>query len=286
MAQRPTESDILAALDRYRTHIGDVSHRAMLRMIPEIETIEIEDPVIADELDEEEVKELRMDYLERLITLPIGNTKPPIERPSDVLKHWDLIAEQVSLNGTTVHHDPEWRATQRNMYRSATLDGLGHFECPTGQWAFPPDLEILMQHVDGLEGHGWAMLRDMGQLVFWKGWGSECRLDKYEDLQKRVMSSQDIMDRLSSEIADYEMAGGWHCGEANESGVYVVYSRPRNTEDESQGWSWRYFACLGQFGMYIFDDIVAALDWYKGQNEPDEEDMRINDQDVFQYVRF
>ncbi|KAH6986216.1 hypothetical protein BKA56DRAFT_580024 [Ilyonectria sp. MPI-CAGE-AT-0026] len=171
MAQ-PTESDILAALARYRTHIAEVTYRAMLRILPVVEEARLKKTY--SRVTIEEAEERRFKYLSRLIALPEGNTQPPIKRPSDVLEHWDLIASQVSLDGTTVNADPEWRAAKREMYRSAILEGLGHLECPTGQWTLPSDFEILMQHVDGLEGHGWSMLRDVSErLIFWVGWGSE-----------------------------------------------------------------------------------------------------------------
>ncbi|KAH7153578.1 hypothetical protein EDB81DRAFT_791628 [Dactylonectria macrodidyma] len=281
-----TESDILAALDSYRAHIGEVSHRAMSTMIPAIEAACEEDPGIAEEMSEEEVEECRILYLELILGFDRSETQPPIERPSDILTHWDAIAEQVTLNGTMVHADTERRATKREMYRSAILDGLGRFECPTGQWAFPPDLEILIQHVDSLEGHGWYQLRDRGGLVFWVGWGSVGALETYERVQRRVMSRQDILaEALLSDLArdKYEMAGGWRCGTAVKSCVYVVYSRPRSTdtEDKNQGWSWRYIACFGGSGDYIFDDIVAVLDWLKHLDGPDEQAIEVYAEDVF-----
>ncbi|KAL6415440.1 putative fad binding domain-containing protein [Ilyonectria robusta] len=283
MAQ-PTESDILAALARYRTHIAEVTHRAMLRILPVVEAARLKKTYSRVTIEEEE--ERRFKYLSRLIALPEGNTQPPIKRPSDVLEHWDLIASQVSLDGTTVNDDPEWRAAKREMYRSAILEGLGHLECPTGQWTLPPDFEILMQHVDGLEGHGWSMLRDVSErLIFWVGWGSEGVLETYESIQQRVMTGEAILDEMGydetdeyDEMRDYDIAGGWLSGEGGESGVYVIYSR---LKDESEGWSWRYVAAQGQFGTEIFDNIVAVLDWYKGECEPVDIELKINAKDVF-----
>ncbi|KAH7011423.1 hypothetical protein EDB80DRAFT_389039 [Ilyonectria destructans] len=294
MAQ-PTESDILAALGRYRTHIAEITHRAMLRIIPVVEEARLESTYSRVQAEREEERaysrvraereeERRFNYLDRLIALPEGNTQPPIERPSDVLKHWDLIASQVSLDGTTVNADPEWRAAKREIYRSGILEGLGDLECPTGQWALPPDFEILMRHVDGLEGHGWAMLRERSErLIFWVGWGSEGVLETYESIQQRVMTGEAILDETEGhdEMNNYDIAGGWLSGGGGESGVYVIYSRPK--EDESEGWSWRYVAAEGQFGMEIFDNIVTVLDWYKGQDEPVEAELKINANNVFSH---
>lgn len=281
MAQ-PTESDILAALCRYRTHIAEVTHRAMLAIIPVVKEARLERTYSRVPAEEEE--ERRFKYLDRLIALPEGNTQPPIERPSDVHEHWDLIASQVSLDGTTVNADPEWRAAKREMYRSGILEGLRHLECPTGQWALPPDFEILMQHVDGLEGHGWAMLRERTErLIFWVGWGSEGILETYELIQQRVMTGEAILDETEGhdEMNDYDIAGGWLFGGGGESGVYVIYCRP--IEDESEGWSWRYVAAQGQFGIEIFDNIIAVLDWYKEQEEPVEVELKINAENVFSH---
>ncbi|KAH7016726.1 hypothetical protein EDB80DRAFT_271103 [Ilyonectria destructans] len=297
MAQ-PTEGDILAALSRYRARITEATHRAMLAIIPVVEEAHLEKT--SSRVSAEEEEERRFNYLDRLIALPRGNTKPPIERPSDVLKHWDLIAQQVSLDGTTVNADLEYRNAKRKMYRSAILEGLGHLECPTGQWMFPLDFEILMRHVDGLEGHGWAMLRDVTErLVFFVGWGTEGVNETHELIQERVMTGEDILEETAELHGhnNYEIAGGWLSGYGGESGVYVVYSRPTgddigddigddmgdDTGDESQGWAWRYIVSQGQFGIDFFDNIVAVLDWYKEQGEPLEIEIGVTAKDVFSH---
>ncbi|KAH7123361.1 hypothetical protein B0J13DRAFT_566472 [Dactylonectria estremocensis] len=239
MAQ-PTESDILAALGRYRAQIVEVTHRAMLAIIPVVEEAHIE--MTDSGVSARQEEELRFNYLDRLVALPEGNTQPPIERPSDVLTHWDLIAQQVSLDGTT----------------------------------------ILMRHVDGLEGHGWAMLREITErLVFWVGWGTEGILETHESIQQRVMTGEAILDETEGldEMNDYDIAGGWLSGGGGESNVFVFYSRPK--EDESQGWSWRYVAAQGQFGIEFFDDIVAVLDWYRDQDAPLEIEFKVTAEDVF-----
>lgn len=109
MAQT-TELDILAALARYRTHIAEVTHRAMLRILPVVEEARLEKVYSRVTIEEEE--ERRFKYLDRLIALPGGNTQPPIKRPTDVLEHWDLIASQLSLDGTI--YSCEWRLTGAN----------------------------------------------------------------------------------------------------------------------------------------------------------------------------
>ncbi|KAF7550320.1 hypothetical protein G7Z17_g5808 [Cylindrodendrum hubeiense] len=264
MAQ-PTEPDVLAALSRYRARIAEANHRAMLAIIPQIEGADPKGPdYFASVEDEEGWPVEQVHYI-----LGIDGTLPPIERPSDVLDKWDLIVQQATLDGTWVAIDPEWRAGMREIYRSAILEGLGHLECPTGEWALPHDFQIIMQHADSLVGHGWYRLRDISeQLIIWEGMS-----ESYEQIQQNVMTGEDILD-ITSGLDDsrtYDIAGGWVCGHGNESGFYIVYSRP--TWDKSRGWSWRYLVSQGQFGCEIYDDIVAVLDWYSDQNEPNETDI-------------
>ncbi|KAH7115441.1 hypothetical protein B0J13DRAFT_572146 [Dactylonectria estremocensis] len=276
MAQ-PTEADILAALGRYRAYIAEVNHRAMSTILPAVETAHIDDPDLFESPEEEE--EARLDFFDRLINPP-ENTQPPIERPSDILVHWDLIVSQLSLDGTSVNADPGWRATKRDMYRSAILDGLGRLECPTGQWSLPLDFEILMRHVDSLQGHGWSKLRDETErLIFWVGWGGPgSGTVTHEKIQKRVMTGQAIVHETIGSF-NYDIAGGWLTGVGRESRVYVAYTRP--TGDESQCWSWRYLVTLGQFGDERFDDIVGVLDWYKHHSELHESEFEVTTAEIF-----
>ncbi|KAH7117451.1 hypothetical protein EDB81DRAFT_892313 [Dactylonectria macrodidyma] len=276
MAQA-TEADILAALGRYRAYIAEVNHRAMSTILPTVETARIDNPGLFESPEEEE--EARLDFFDRLIDPP-SDVQPPIERPSDVLVHWDSVVSQLSLDGTSVNADPEWRATMRDMYRSAILDGLGRLECPTGQWMLPLDFEILMRHVDSLEGHGWAKLRDETErLIFWAGWGGPgSGSETHELIQKRVMAGQTIVGKTHG-FYNYDIAGGWLSGEGRESRVYVAYTRPKG--DESQGWSWRYLVTLGQFGSESFDDIMAVLDWYKHHSELDEVEFEVTAEEIF-----
>ena len=278
---QPTESDILTALARYRARIAEVNHRAMLALIPQIETTECDDPGLFESPEEED--ETRLMFTRGLVGVPEGNTQPPIQRPSDVLENWDVLAPQLALDGARVHPDTEWRASQREQYKSAILESLGRMECPTGQWEFPHDFEILMQHVDSLEGQGWSQLRDENeQLIFWPGWTDPEDGDRRGYWLKQARTGQEIIDTSVFPGGNdvWDVAGGWLLSETgNECSVYAMYSRPR--EDNNQGWSWRYVISLGQFGTEVFDDIVGVLDWYQALNEPDEQDFELTADEIF-----
>ena len=274
MAQ--TTEAVLGALAAYRAHINGGNRRAMEVIIPQIEAADEADPEVFESPEEKE--EARLDFVHDLLG---GRTEPPIERPSDVLDNWDAIIQQSALDGGAVNPDTEWRAGKREAYKSGILQGLSHLECPNDQWALPADFEVLMNEIDSLEGAGWYRIRAMGAIIFWEGWGVHGNYNETpEHIQQRVKDGQGIFDISDSVVReDYDVAGGWELGSGNESRCLAMYSRPKS--DESQGWSWRYVASLGQFGSEIFDDLVGVLDWYKTYNEPEEEDLVIDPEVVF-----
>ena len=274
-----SETDILSALATYREHIGRVNHRAMSTLIPQIEAASMDDPDLFECPEEEE--EMCVEYVLGLVGASKHSTRPPIERTSDLLKNWDVLAPQLALDGASVNADSEWRAANRKAYTSAILQGLGRFGCPTGTWALPRDFEILMRHVDSLEGPGWYMFRDIGEkLVFWEGWGQSEYGVRDESVKARCKSGQCIIEHTVEVDEDYDVAGGWACGEkGNESTCYAIYSRPKG--GKSEVWSWRYVAFMGQFGTRIFEDIIAVLDWYHQRGQPTEEEFTVTAEEVF-----
>ncbi|KAI1771873.1 hypothetical protein F4818DRAFT_193155 [Hypoxylon cercidicola] len=265
-----SESDVLSALAAYREHIGGNNHRVMSALIPQIESVDMDEPDIFESPEEEEGA--RLGYVSTLLGIPEGNTQPPIERPSDVLEYWDVLAPQLALDGASVHPDPVYRTAKRKAYTSAVLRGLEPIECPTGTWTFPRDFEVVMQNVDTLEGPGWSLFREQGEhLIFWEG----CKIDD-KRMGKKCETGQEIMNNVGIK---YDVAGGWACGYGNESVCYIMYSRLKGATD--QDWSWRYVANLGQFGIEIFDDVKAVLGWYQGLVEPTESDFEITAEEVF-----
>ncbi|KAI1206763.1 uncharacterized protein F4807DRAFT_469977 [Annulohypoxylon truncatum] len=258
-----SEADVLSALAAYREHIGRANHRAMSVLIPRAESVSADDPDLFESPEKEE--ETRLDYVLRLVGAPEENAQPPIERPSDALKYWDVLAPQLALDGASRHSDPEWRAAKREVYTSAILQGLSRFECPPEQ------------------GPGWRMLRDTTeQLIFWKGQGVDRNLASADSLaertQNRRRSGRYILEQTYGHKQKYDVAAGFMCGSGNESTSYIVYSRPKG--DANQAWSWRYVAFLGQFGIGVFNDVIALLDWYQKYGEPDERDFTA-DAEVF-----
>lgn len=272
MAQ--TAEAVLGALASYRAYINGVNRRAMDVIIPRIEAAEDEDENFETS---EEMEEARLEFV--VDQLLGGNAEPPIQRPSDVVDNWDAIVRQVALDGGRVNPDSEWRAARREAYKTGVLEGLEHLECPDGQWALPADFEILMNEIDSLEGSGWWRTKNvLGGLIFWEGWGGYVGKETAEDIQQRVKDGRDILDRIVFE-EDYDVAGGWELGYGNEAVCFAMYSRPRS--DESQGWSWRYVAMLGGDGTEVFDDLAGVLDWYKGYNDPDDQDIHIVSEEVW-----
>lgn len=109
----------------------------MSTLIPQIEAASMNDPDLFESPEEEE--EMRVEYVLGLVGASKGSTRPPIERTSDLLKNWDVLAPQLALDGAAVNADPEWQAASREAYTSVILQGLGRFECPTGTWKLPRD---------------------------------------------------------------------------------------------------------------------------------------------------
>ncbi|RYC62019.1 hypothetical protein CHU98_g4203 [Xylaria longipes] len=253
-----SESVVLSALAAYREHITGVNRRALSTLIPQIETLTLDEPDLFESPEEE--TEVRLQYALRLVGAPRANTQPPIKRPSDILHHWAVIAPQIALDAPAV------------------LSGLERIECPTNTWTLPADFGIVMRHVDSLEGPGWRMLREMSErLIFWEGWGMAGFVD-VDRVEQSVRSGDDIINTTVGINDEYEVAGGWACGRGNEATCYVMYSRCKGGED----WSWRYVADLGQYGTEVFDHIVALLDWYKTYDEPSENDFKVTAGEVFQ----
>lgn len=276
MAQ--TAEAVLAALATYRAFISQANRHAMEVMIPQIEAADIGDPDLFDSPEEKE--ETRLDFIRMLLG---SDTKPSIQQPSDVLTQWDAIIRQVALDGATVGLDSARRDEKRESYRSAVLEGLSHLDvgCPTGQWALPPDFEVLMQEVDSLEGPGWYRYRQIDNLIFWEGWAARLGIhDTPERIRRRVEDGQSIYSKTQEVQENYDVAGGWVLGSGNESTCYAIYCRSKH--GKWQNWSWRYVASLGQFGERIFDDLASVLDWYKNYEEPDERDFDITAAEVFE----
>ncbi|KAI1381359.1 hypothetical protein F4677DRAFT_123042 [Hypoxylon crocopeplum] len=172
-------------------------------------------------------------------------------------------------------------AAYREVYTSAILQGLELIECPTGIWMLPRNFEIVMQHVDALEGPGWRQLRDHSErLIFWEGWGLPGNFENADQVRERCNTGQEITQSTVGLDEEYDVAGGWACGTGNESTCYIMYGRPKGASD--QGWSWHYVAHLGQFRMKVFDDVTTVLDWYQRNTEPTERDFIVTAEEVFE----
>ncbi|KAI1460212.1 hypothetical protein F4805DRAFT_418616 [Annulohypoxylon moriforme] len=275
---KPTEATILAALDTYRKRVGQLNHRNMSILIPQIESVKADDPDLFESPEEEE--EARLEYLLRILDTSQEDTQPPISRPSDLLKNWDVLAPQLSLDGVCITLDPEQRGAKREAYKSGILRGLAQFECPTGTWTFPPDFEILMQHVDSLEGHGWPQRREWdGYYIFWEGWGPRSHHGDFKNIGEKCMSEEAI-HKLGFD--EYDVAAGFECGIGLAKFTVVMYSRLKGDTRED-GWMWRYGAWMGQFGFEVYDDIVSFLEWYQRYNEREGEGLTLTAQDVFEF---
>ncbi|KAI2464118.1 hypothetical protein F4781DRAFT_425814 [Annulohypoxylon bovei var. microspora] len=256
----PSEPAILAALSSYRTHIGSHNHHAFSAIIPDINAADPDDPDLF-ELDEE-LEEVRLEFTLQLVG-DGHDTRPPITRPSDVLTHWEVLAPQLALDGVSVYHDVSWRDEMRDVYKRGVMRGLNE-RCsgPVTTWEFPGDLAVILQHVDSLEGPGWYKYREEHEsVIFFEGWvrdGGPGDLTE-EIALGRVKTAGEIIDRT----------------------VGLGEDRPKDAGEE-RGWSWRYVACLGQFGTYVFEDVVELLEWYKSYGEPREEDWGVSTEEVFQ----
>lgn len=299
-----SDTVVFDALSSYREHIGSVNHRAFSAMIPKIEAVEPDDPDLCESIDE--VDEARLDFTLSLVGAPPPpsgpgydphgpGTRPPLTRPLDVLTYWDDIAPQLALNGGAVHFDHAWRDEMRETYKRGIMRGLNE-RCgavpgnTTVAWEFPADLDIILKHFDSLEGPGWRKYRqERGMAVLFDGWirdgGGPGEMLTEERVGERVRTTQEIANDASWLDENFEIAGGWACGlKGSETTCYAVYCRPKaEEEDEKRDWSWRYVACLGQFGTYVFQNVVEMLGWYETYAEPSEGDWEaaVSAEEVF-----
>ncbi|KAK8126963.1 uncharacterized protein PG998_002722 [Apiospora kogelbergensis] len=278
----PSEPEILAALASYREHIGSLTYHALSDLIPKIEAAEPDDP---DDFTEDEIRECLLEAV--LCVVGENDVIPPITCPTDVLTHWKSLAPQLALDGAAACHDTAWRDEMRAAYTRGVLRGLNE-RCQSelvAAWEFPADLAVVLQHVDSLEGNGWYRYREHNEtVVFLEGWRSDAGLtsDGMEEIAAgRVRTPAEIAEVAFIFEEEYEIAGGWACGEkGNEASCYVAYSRPRDGGEERK-WSWRYVASLGQYGEEFFEDVVGLLNWYKSYDEPRESDWDVFFLDIF-----
>ncbi|OTB10948.1 hypothetical protein K445DRAFT_27146 [Daldinia sp. EC12] len=257
----PSEPIILAALSLYRTYIGTHNHRAFSAIILDIDAADPDDPDLFE--SDEELEEARLEFTLRLIG-DGHDTRPPITHPSDVLTHWEALAPQLALDGASVYHDASWRNEMRDIYTRGVIRGLNE-RCSNTvtAWEFPSDLAVVLQHVDSLEGPGWYKYRkDYESVIFFEGW-------------VRDGGAGDLMEETA-------LGRARTAGEIIDRTVGLGEDRPRGTAREQQGWSWRYVACLGQFGTHVFENVVELLEWYKSYGEPREEDWGVSAEEVFQ----
>ncbi|KAI8965566.1 hypothetical protein F5Y11DRAFT_354901 [Daldinia sp. FL1419] len=257
----PSEPAILAALSSYRAHISSHNHRAFEVIIPDITAADPDDPDLFE--SDEEMEEARLDFTSQLVGDHHG-THPPITRPSDVLTHWEALAPQLGLDGVTVNYDTAWRDGMRDVYKRGVIRGLNERCSGTvTMWEFPSDLAVVLQHVDSLVGPGWYKYREQHEsVVFFEGLVCDGGPggNFLEDLvSRRVRTASEIINRT----------------------VGLGEDRPRDVDDE-RGWSWRYVACLGQFGTHVFENVVKLLEWYKSYGEPREADWGVSAGEVFQ----
>lgn len=275
----PSEAEVLNALSSYRKSIRDANHRVFSTLIPIVEAAMPDDP---DRFETEEaLKEARLSFIHQILGTDPQDVVPPITRPSDVLTHWDELAPQLSLDGTLVSRDESWREETREIYMRGVLNGLNE-KCSglVSQWEFPADFAVILKHADSLEGPGWYRFREWSEAVvfFDFGYGSLTE----DTVAEQVRAPDEITDQLGFLKEDYEIAGAWRCGDkGNEATCHIMYSRPRGAGEERE-WSWRYVACLGQWGINVYENVVELLEWYKSYMEPkDESDWNITDQEVF-----
>ncbi|KAK6863579.1 hypothetical protein PG995_000107 [Apiospora arundinis] len=291
----PSEPEVLAALAAYRSHISSLNHRAFSAMIPEIEAAGLDDP---DHFESKEKRETRLEFLLNVVGAERDGTSPPITRPSDLLTHWEALAPQLALDGASACPDSFWRDEMRGAYMRGILRGLNERCSGSGPlggditWEFPTDLAVILQQVDSLEGPGWCRYRDQCEtVIFLEGWVRDgdgwSEFENEESAAALVKTPDEVIGCTQGLEDEYEIAGGWACGDkGNEATCYVVYSRPRDGGEEEeevkeQSWSWRYVATLGQFGEEVFEDVVAMLEWYKSYDEPQEQDWEILPGKVF-----
>ncbi|KAI0156268.1 hypothetical protein BJ166DRAFT_532439 [Pestalotiopsis sp. NC0098] len=275
----PSEAEVLNALSLYRKHIRDANHRAFSALIPMVEEATPDDPDWFE--SEEELEEARLAFIHDILGTHPQGVQPPITRPSDVLTHWDELVPQLSLDGTLVSRDASWREEMRGIYMRGVLKGLNE-KCSglATKWEFPPDFAVTLKHADSLEGPGWYRFREWTEaVVFFQFEGGSVTEDM---VAEQVRAPDEITDQLGFLKEDYEIAGAWRCGDAgDEASSHIMYSRPRAAGEEGD-WSWRYVACLGQYGINVYENVVELLEWYKSYREPrDESDWNITDQDVF-----
>ncbi|GAD98118.1 hypothetical protein MGYG_05005 [Paecilomyces variotii No. 5] len=252
---QPSQEEILAALGHYRDRIRQHNRVVFERFVQHAEAAKPQKPMGAHR-----ISEARQKFMYNLLYVSRPEMLNPalrINEPADVLANWDDFVQTFGLDGVYIHrtdHQEQLRAA----YKSGIEAGLRRIESDVG---FPTDFDVLMGHVDSLNGHGWPKYRAEGQQVrFWDGTG-----ESQDEVADRVYGGDDaLLDKTGLNYWDgpygWKVAAGWECGMGPETTCFVVYCQH---EESGKEWAWRYVAERGQYGVDVFDNVVEMLQWYE-----------------------
>lgn len=256
--------DIINALATYRATVSARNRRALELCVDAEET---KSGPYAHEVDPDCLSDF-------LCSEPLGCSdlvpRPEyLQRPRDLLTHFDEIAPRLGLDGTESLGPDVDRNALRHRYFTTIDDALrgrgpDGFE---GELRVPDDLRILIGLVDHVVGPGLPFYRMVDQISFLDTLGaSEEKLResllKYDEAGK----IEHVLDNRS-----WEVAAGWQTGQGNDGSAHVLFCR---NIDEEKDWGWRYRVAYWEYGGDLYDDLVSFLAFYAHFYEQDLEDLK------------
>ncbi|KAK9792918.1 putative Knr4/Smi1-like domain-containing protein [Seiridium cardinale] len=264
-----TDDQVVVALTEYRNHIAAHNRRALEIYVPFAENSNPSDDM---GLDDEEIAEARMDFMEHLVGDVRG--QDGLETPRDVLSRYDELVPSLGLDGTlSLPENNEESMRKQDEFFSAIEDTLKarSLEEVRDSIEFPRQLGTLAKQVGGLSGAGLPGSQNVDRVPFW--WGLS---ETQEQYAARVKGPADFKDIVG--LSGWEIAGGWESGSGQDADCWVLYCR----KSKNDPWGWRYAVDMRDMGLEIFDTVPELLRWYKSFREPDLSRIpEYNESDVF-----
>ncbi|KAK7911959.1 hypothetical protein PG985_014440 [Apiospora marii] len=259
--------EILEALATYRHHVAARNRYALEQYVPLAEAaVAPEEEEAADDsdleaVDEEGIAFERMEFLAHFtghdLDRPLAGGLT-LERPADLLTHYDAVAPQLGLDGTcrSPKTSEEARRQKRTEY-VAEMEAYLKAHCLPSvrdDIAFPAELLVVAEQVDCLHGPGLAPEQEQKGIPFWSMEdGPPTLIEEPEQLANAAC--------LDSVTDDLEVAGGWCCGHGYPGNAYVLLCREIGAGDEVP-WRWKYTIEIA-YTAQLFHSIPELLEAYK-----------------------
>ncbi|KAF2962784.1 hypothetical protein GQX73_g10789 [Xylaria multiplex] len=256
------EMQIALALDDYRNHIYAFNRRiAMIYINMAIDALPDQDDI------DEDLDELRMNFLGSLFGVDFKTGEPTIKSPIELRDNFDEIAVScLGLDGvSTLREFPaDQRKRMKEEYITATENKLREtaLDIVCDQIRFPADFRILINLVDGLSGPQLPYYQIMYGCSFWDEVYDFMTRHEYvtEWARERVEPLDDLQNNChlgTPPCENWEIGAGWRIAYGHKIWFYVVYARKTSPTCSN---------CGPPQENVVFGDEV-------GESEPDSADV-------------